>query len=255
MIKWNFSAENTNREILADTTFIDYLIKRNEEYQFYGDQDGSQKALVELATSIMCVNCPYVEEALHHLKEKYSSKLSYIEYHINDPLDIGNIDIFSYYEMNALPTSVIQGTDIIVGGSATSQDELNAVIEPIFEETPLVQFNDLNITIEDEELNGSVLLNIDSSVPLDDLYLKFILIENEDTENQNSTGENCLNVVKAKSKLLLTQVNLTEPVDFLLPDLHDLPDDITLVIWVQTLEDPYNSSTCKVYNVTEKVIE
>ncbi|MCK4654222.1 MAG: hypothetical protein KAU01_07235 [Candidatus Cloacimonetes bacterium] len=255
-ITWNLLVTTLGtKETFLDTTFIDVLIPSGDSYLFYGNQQELQKVLVELATSLTCVNCPYVEAALHNLKQQYGNRLSYIEYHINDPLDIGNIDIFSYYEMSALPTSVIQGTDIIVGGSATSQEELDAIIALIFEETPLVQFNDVNITIDGEELNGSVLLNIDSSVPLDDLYLKFILIENEDTENQNSAGENCLNVVKAKSELLLTQVNLAEPVDFLLPDLYDLPDDITLVIWVQTLEDPYNSSTCKVYNVTEKVIE
>ncbi|MCK4311414.1 MAG: hypothetical protein KAW88_01620 [Candidatus Cloacimonetes bacterium] len=255
MIKWNFYAENTNREILVDTTFIDYLIKRNDEYQFYGDQDGSQKALVELATSITCVNCPYIEEALHHLKEKYSSRLSYIEYHIYDDLDIGNGDFFSYYGLSALPSSIIQGTDIIVGGYPTSQDGLNAVIEPIFEETPLVLFNNLEVAISGEELNGSVVLDLDDSVPLEDLHLKFVLIENENTNYLNSAHEYPLNVVIAKGKLSISQSNFDEPVEFSLSGLPDLPDDITLVIWVQTLEDPYNSETCKVYNVTEKAIE
>ena len=254
MIKWTFSAENTNRETLSDTTFIDYLIKRNDEYQFYGDQDNSQKVLIELATSITCVNCPYVEEALHHLKEKYSSKLSYVEYHINDELDIGNLDIFAYYGMSALPTSVTQGTEIIVGGSATSQDELEAIIAPILNETPLVQLYDFNATLEADTLNGSVLLSVDASVPLEDLYLKFTLIEDENTNYLNAAHEYPLNVVIAKGELSISAYNFDEPVEFALSGLSDLPDDITLVIWVQTLENPYNSNTCKVYNVTEKAI-
>ena len=49
-------------------------------------------------------------------------------------IDIGNLDIFAYYGMSVLPTSVTQGTEIIVGGSATSQDELEAIIAPIFED-------------------------------------------------------------------------------------------------------------------------
>ena len=213
-----------------------------------------QNVLVELATGHDCVSCPYVEEALHNLKQQYGNRLSYVEYHINDSLDIGNNDIFSYYGMSLLPTSVTQGTEIIVGGSPTSQDELNALITPILNETPLVQFYDFNATLEADNLNGSVLLSIDSSVPLEDLHLKFVLIENENTNYQNAAHKHPLNVVIAKSEVSLSQSNFDEPVEFALSGLSDLPDDITLVIWVQTLADPYNSNTCKVYNVTEKAI-
>ena len=255
MIKWTFSAENTNREILSDTTFIDYLIKRNNEYQFYGDQHNSQKVLVESATALNCVNCPYVEAALYHLKEKYSSKLSYVEYHINDELDIGNLDIFAYYGMYVLPTSVTQGTQTIIGGSPTSQDELEVIITPILAETPLVLFYDFNTTLEADALNGSVLLSVDGSVPLDDLYLKFVLMENENTNYFNGAHEYPKNVVIAKGQLSISTHNFDEPVEFDLLDLSDLPDDITLVIWVQTLADPYSSDTSPIYNVTGKAIE
>ena len=213
-----------------------------------------QNVLVELATGLTCVNCPYVEEALHNLKQQYGNRLSYVEYHINDPLDIGNFDIFSYYGMYVLPTSVTQGTQTIIGGSPTSQDDLNALITPILAETPLVQFHDLNTTLEADTLNCSVLLSVDGSVPLEDLHLKFVLIEDENTNYQNAAHEHPLNVVIAKSEVSLSQSNFDEPVEFALSGLSYLPDDITLVIWVQTLEDPYNSNTCKVYNVTEKAI-
>jgi PKD repeat protein len=214
-----------------------------------------QNVLVELTTSLTCVNCPYVETALHNLKQQYGNRLSYVEYHINDELDIGNLDIFAYYGMSVLPTSITQGTEMIVGGSATSQDELDAIIAPIFEETPLVQFYDFNATLEADTLNGSVLLSVDASVPPDDLYLKFTLIENENTNYLNAAHEYPLNVVIAKGELSISAHNFEDPVEFALSGLSDLPDDITLVIWVQTLADPYSSDTCKIYNVTEKAIE
>ncbi|NQV19733.1 MAG: PKD domain-containing protein [Armatimonadetes bacterium] len=214
-----------------------------------------QNVLVELATGLNCVNCPYVEAALHNLKQQYGNRLSYVDYHINDELDIGNFDIFSYYGMSVLPTSVTQGTMITVGGSPTSQQQLDAIISPILEETPLVQFHDFNTTLEDDTLNGSVLLSVDGSVPLADLYLKFVLMENENTNYFNGAHEYPKNVVIAKGQHSISAHNFDEPVEFTLPDLSDLPDDITLVIWVQTLADPYNSDTCKIYNVTEKAIE
>ena len=214
-----------------------------------------QNVLVELATGLTCGNCPYVEAALHNLKQQYGNRLSYVEYHINDPLDIGNYDIFSYYGMYQLPTSVTQGTQTIIGGSPTSQDELNALITPILAEIPLVQFHDFNTTLEDDALNGSVLLSVDGSVPLADLYLKFVLMENENTNYFNGAHEYPKNVVIAKGQHSISAHNFDEPVEFTLPDLSDLPDDITLVICVQTLADPYNSDTCKIYNVTEKAIE
>ncbi len=214
-----------------------------------------QNVLVELATSLSCPNCHYVETALHNLKEQYGNRLCYVEYHLNDPLDIGNYDFLSYYNLSPyLPTSMTQGTQTIIGGSPTSQDELNALITPILAETPLVQFYDFNATLEADTLNGLVLLNVDSSVPLDDLYLKFVLIEDENTNYLNAAHEYPLNVAIAKGELSISAYNFDEPVEFALPGLSDLPDDITLVIWVQTLADPYNSSTCKVYNVTEKAI-
>ena len=213
-----------------------------------------QNVLVELATSLSCILCPYVEEALHNLKQQYGNRLCYVEYHFNDSLDIGNYDIFSYYGMHVLPTSVTQGTQTIIGGSPISQDELDAIISPILNETPLVQFYNFNATLEADNLNGSVLLNVDGSVPLADLYLKYTLIENENTNYLNAAHEYPLNVVIAKGELSISAHNFDEPVEFVLLDLSDLPDDITLVIWVQTLEDHYNSSTCKVYNVTEKAI-
>jgi len=33
-----------------------------------------------------------------------------------------------------------------------------------------------------------------------------------------------------------------------------VPDDIVLYVWLQTLEDPYNADTCKIYNVIEEDI-
>jgi hypothetical protein len=84
--------------------------------------------------------------------------------------------------------------------------------------------------------------------------LKFTLLENENTNYLNAAHEYPLNVVIAKGELSISAHNFDEPVEFALSGLSNLPDDITLVIWVQTLADSYNSSTCKVYNVTEKAI-
>jgi len=254
-ITWNLLVTTLDsKETYLDSTFVDVLIPTEDSFLFFGNQQELQKVLVELATGLNCSNCPYVEAALHNLKQQYGNRLSYVEYHINDELDIGNFDFFSYYGMSVLPTSVTQGAVFTVGGSPTSQQELDAIISPILNETPLVQFHDFNTTLEADTLNGSVLLSVDSSVPLADLFLKFVLMENENTNYFNGAHEHPLNVVIAKGQLSITTHNFDEPVEFALLDLSDLPDDITLVIWVQTLADPYNSSTCKVYNVTEKAI-
>ena len=103
------------------------IIKRNEEYQFYGNQNGSQKVLVELATGLTCSNCPYVEEALHLLKEKYSSKLSYIEYHINDELDIGNFDNVNLITLSEKAMRAVRGGKI----SMIFQDPMTS-LNPVF---------------------------------------------------------------------------------------------------------------------------
>ena len=249
---WNFTAISGDREILADTTFFDYLIKENEEYKFYGDQEGSQKILVELFTSTTCTFCPLVEDALHNLRFKYSSRLKYTEYHINDPLDFGNEDLLSYYHGGFLPFTIIHGNTAIIGASEGIEEQIDAVITPIMNETPTVQLYDLQASLEVDQLTGSVILNVEPSISTSDLYLKFVILEDLNTEYYNFNGDHLHNVVWAREEISLSGSNFDDPIQFAITDLSDLPDDITLIVWVQTLESPYNGNTCKVYNVIEK---
>ena len=251
---WNFTAISEDREILADTTFIDYLIKENEEYKFYGDQEGSQKILVELFTSITCTYCPLVENALHNLRFKYSSRLKYTEYHIGDALDCGNMQLLSYYPGHGvLPLTIIHGNAAIIeGASEEIEEDIDAVITPIMNETPTVELYDLQASLEADQLTGSVILDVETSISTDDLYLKFVILEDFNTEYYNFNGDHLHNVVWAREEISLSDSNFDDSIQFAITDLSDLPDDITLIVWVQTLEDPYNSNTCKVYNVIEK---
>ena len=64
----------------------------------------------------------------------------------------------------------------------------------------------------------------------------------------------CEQVAIAKGMKFIGEEDFSNHISFDLELPASVPDDIVLYIWVQTLADPYNSDTCKVYNVLEEDI-
>ncbi|MDP8269185.1 MAG: hypothetical protein P9L97_10690 [Candidatus Tenebribacter davisii] len=261
-IAWNLLVTSPDSEItFMDTLISDILIKTEDSYQFYGNQADMRNVMIEMFTAISCVNCPVVEEALHNLKEQYGSRLSYVEYHINDVLDPGNLPLLFYYgSQGSLPYTVINGNaQIITGSFPTVQQEIDDVILPLMEQLILVNLSDVETIINADSLYGSVQIELDPSISTDNLFLVTTLMEKLSTEHQNHNGENLHNIELKRETVSISSSGLQ---NFVIPDLdqlasgyQQLPDDIVLVLWVQTLENPYNQSTCTIYNVIEKLID
>jgi len=220
----------------------------------------AKSVVIEMFTAISCVNCPIVEDALHNLKEEYGSKLSYVEYHINDVLDPGNIPLMVYYESTGLlPYTVINGNaEIITGSSGTIQQEIEDIITPLMEQSVLAKLIDGQVSINGNILSGSVQVELDGSISLDNLTLVAVLSEKYSTEHQNHSGENLHNIELKRETVNISSLNLQDPVEFTIPDLdqlalgyEQLPEDLILTLWIQTLEDPYNENTCTIHNVIE----
>lgn len=220
----------------------------------------AKSVMIEMFTAISCVNCPTVEEALHNLRMQYGSRLSYVEYHINDILDPGNTPLLIYYENHgSLPYTVINGNaEIITGSSSTIQQDIEDIIIPLMEQPILAKLLDVQANINGTTLNGSVQIELDGSIPTDNLKLVAVLMEKLSTEHQNHNGDNLHNIEIKREVLDISSSGLHE---FTIPDLdqlasgyQQLPEDLVLVLWIQTLEDPYNQDTCTIYNVIEKII-
>ncbi len=267
-VSWHFTAINSDLEILADITFIDFLIEENEGFVFYGDQNNARKIIVELFTGQWCSNCPNAEEALHNLRMQYGSRFSYVEYHIGDQLAGDFSGLFSYYpNTGSLPLGIVNGNAHIVYSAPSIEEievEIETAITPLLQEPLAVLLTDVQTNLTDSLLTGSVHVEINPSIPTENLTLVAVLMEDYNEEYPNHHGNPHHNIALKRIAIDISTLNFDDPVsvDFEITDLNvlpqwyidnatGLPEDLTLVIWVQTLETQYNQNSCAVHNVIE----
>jgi len=240
----------------VDTTIIDYAQAQRDSFLFIGNQVAPpipQKVLAEVITGTWCTNCHYAEEALQQLKHEYGDSLYYIEYHWNDVLDVGAIEVIQYYGMSySAPQAMFQGQVNVTGGGTETYDQYLNTFTALSVEDALAQLLDFSYTLTDT-LSGQITIDKDDTLPLEDLYLKYTLVEKVSSVT-GDTGRPCEQVVIAKGMKDISNEDLELPVSFELEMPSTVPDDIVLYIWLQTLEDPYNADTCKIYNVIEEDI-
>ena len=245
-ITWRFLVTETlSNEVMTDSTITDVLIPTRGDYLFYGNQAALQKVMVELFTATWCPNCPYVESALHELKEHYGSRLSYVEYHILDIYEAdGNSELANFYGATAYPHTFINGISDVNGGSEDSYEILDELIQPILAETPELVISELEFTTARSNITGTV--KLDTEITESNLKLKFAVIENE--------RDGYHNIVIKNFNMDISGEDYSQNIDFEITDISNLPDDATLMVWVQKIDGSYNDN-CKVYNVIEKAIQ
>ena len=265
-IEWRLLATLLSGETFMDTLISDVLIETEDSYQFYGNQADMRNVIVELFTGQWCSNCPSAEEALHNLRMQYGSRFSYVEYHVGDLLAGDFSDIFGYYpNTGTLPLGIVNGNAHIIY-SAPSVEEVQAEIEtaitPLLQESLLALLTDVQTNLTDTLLTASVQIELDPSIPTDNLSLVAVLMEDYNEDYPNYHGDPHHNIALKRITVDISTLNLDDPISFEINELDvlpqwymdnatGLPEDLTLVIWVQTLETPYNQNSCAVHNVIE----
>ena len=262
-VQWRLIATEFSGTVYMDTLITDVLLPTEESFEFYGNQADMRSVVVELFTQQQCSNCPNAEEALHNLRMQYGSRFSYVEYHIGDQLagDFGNI--FGYYPNTAtLPFGIVNGNAHIVYSAPSIEEvqtEVETAIIPLLQEPLSVLLTDIQTTLTDTLLTGSVQIEIDPSISNDNLELVAVLMEDYNDGYPNHHGDPHHNIALKRITVDISTLNLDDPVEFVIEDLdviptwyeNELPEDLTLVLWVQTLETPYNLNSCAVHNVIE----
>jgi thiol-disulfide isomerase/thioredoxin len=238
------------QQIVMDTLLTDYIINENGNIKFYGNQYGKQKVLAELFTATWCPNCPYSEDALHELQLKYSSKLIYVEYHAYDELmPTPVLDAYDFYNATAYPSVFFQGEDSIEDGHPGISEEMNTIIEPYYQTSGNVSILIKKYSENGNNLNAEIKYN--SSLNTDNLYLKYVVMDKLNSDYHNMSGEDLHNVALSGGKIALSENSETINLD--LGNKSNIPDDASLVVWIQKMGSSYDSNS-KIYNVMEKMI-
>lgn len=268
LVTWRLTASDGSKAIVADSTFFgEEIIKRGGSWKLYGNRDAccppptyKQRVLIESFTATWCPTCPGVDIQLHQLQEDFPYNLSYVAYHGNDQLDIGNLDVYGYYTANQ-PSVVFQGTTKIIGYSENNAQFYNQLANQIAVSDAAITLTNLDFSLSGTTLTGSVRLNLlEQGIDSNSLKLKYVIIDKVSDFNYSAQAVPCRNVVIAKGTKSLTGLDLNQPVSFSLPFNNlpasynnALPSDSYLVIWVQVTPDPFNSNAT-VYNALEAFI-
>lgn len=267
-IEWRLLVTSSDSETtFMDTLISDVLIETENSYKFYGNQADMRNVVIELFTGEWCSNCPSAEEALHNLKMQYGSRFSYVEYHISDLLQPGfAFNHFGYYpNTGTLPLCIVNGNAHIIYSAPSIEEvqtEIEAAITPLLQEPLTVVLSDVQTELTDVSLTGTVKIEVDASVSSDDLTLVAVLMEDYNADYPNHHGDPHYNIALKRVTVDTSALNLDNPVNFEINELDvlpqwymdnatGLPEDLTLILWVQTLEIDYNEDSCKIYNVIE----
>jgi thiol-disulfide isomerase/thioredoxin len=262
-VTWRLVVTNAAKQIVADSTFSgEKVIKRGSTWLLYGNRDTccppityKQRVIIEYFTGKFCTNCPQVSAILHQLQETYPNKMSYLSYHISDPMDIGNYDVYSYYGTPPQPSVVFQGENKIIGDNDTNEQIYNQLIQQISNTDSKIDMTNLNYSITGQMLSGTVrLTKLDMALNINQLNLKYAILDRQSaTHTYVPSGAPIHNVVLAKGTKPLNGADLSQPISFDLPFNGTLPTDSYLVIWVQVTPDPFDSNAT-IYNGLESYI-
>jgi hypothetical protein len=268
-VNWQLKVTDSADQIVADSTFYgEEIIKRNGAWLLYGNRAGccppityKQRVFIETFTYTTCPNCPAVEALLHQLQLAYPYNLSYLEYHLSDPLDVGNLDVYGYYGYPDMPSVIFQGETKIIGNNTSNEQFFNQLAAQIAGTESRLNLANLDYSIVGQTLSGTVRLNVlDETLDTSQLKLKYAIIDKESADYTNFEGIPCANVVLIKGTKSLVGADLGQAVNFSLslsslPNAYNgtLPQDSYLVIWAQVTPDPFNNNAT-VYNALESAI-
>lgn len=239
VVNWRLRASENQISIVDSTFFGERVAKRNGHWLLRGNQmiceppAVKQRVIIEYFTFLGCPNCPAVEAELHHLQLQYPGQLSYLEHHTNGPLTVPGDPTYSYYGPFTVPTSIFQGEVQLTGSSQEIISSYAGLVSDLANQNRSIALSNLNYSVDGQQISGSVNLELlDWAPQQQDLVLNCVLIERESSFN-NTQGQPLRNVVRAKSVLNIGYMNLSEPVSFSLSSSVPIPDDASLVIFVQ----------------------
>jgi hypothetical protein len=244
----------------VDTLFTDKIVFQNGKYQFIGNQvnpsnNTKQKVLAQMVTGTWCSNCTAIEAALHQCELRYPGQFYYVEHHLNDSLQVNPqmSDFLAYYGgIYSAPTTVFQGITKYTLTNTGSLDQFSALIQSLLTQDAKFTLANFNFTLVGDSLSGAVDVTPTSTTTHTNLVLNFAIAE-EETAALNYAGLPCRNVIRNKGEKDISSIPLPGTVTFKLHLPNYRPPDSKIVIWVQTMNHPWDQQSL-IYNVLEQEI-
>ncbi|HNX00037.1 MAG TPA: hypothetical protein PLE74_03295 [Candidatus Cloacimonadota bacterium] len=261
--QWRLKLKNANGDTTyVDTLFTDRIQYVRGTYQFIGNQydpgqpNPKQKVLAQMVTGTWCTNCPEIEAALHECELRFPGQFYYMEYHLNDILDlpINHIsDFLSYYgNVYSAPTTLFQGITKYTLTNTGSLSQFTSLIQNLLTQDARFDLDNLSYTIGTDSLHATVHLTPKASVSQVNLKLNYALFEKVSTVN-NAGGHPCRNVLLRRGEKDISSSTLPGTLSFSLPIPTALPSDAAVMVWIQTMNSPWDQQSL-IYNVLEKEI-
>ncbi|MDZ4182874.1 MAG: hypothetical protein U1B83_08365 [Candidatus Cloacimonadaceae bacterium] len=238
---WNLKISNTeSKAVLVDSTFVgERLVKRSGNWLLRGNQFtceppvAKQRIILEYFSFLGCPNCPVVDALLHDLQELYPNQLSYLEYHISGPATVPGDNTFAYYGYSSVPAVVFQGQNKLIGSNPDILDLYQPMVQSLMTVDSPMSYQEITYNVSGQTINGSVRVTPQSgSFSFEGAWLTYVLIDRVSTYN-NVEGIPLKNLVLAKGSIDISSVNTALPIDFSLVSSRPIPDDASLVIFVQ----------------------
>jgi hypothetical protein len=260
---WRLTVTDNTKMVICDSLFTgEELVKREGKWYLYGNRDDcgcnppvTQRVLLEYFTFQTCPNCPVVEELLHSLYLSFANEMTYLEYHLNDPMALAaNLNLFQYYGLTNMPVTIFQGETVIYGNNEDNEVVFTQLVQNLANQPAKIGLTDLQHTFTGNALNGSVKVEIkDAGVSQDNLKLKYVIMERVSDQYVNAEQVPCKNVVLTSGITSLAGADLQQNINFNLTFNGILPSDAYLVIWAQEVPAGF-ANNASVYHALESLV-
>lgn len=256
-IKWELWAN------LADTSFVlaektDYFVEIDGSYYFRGNQvsppeldTGKPLVLAQYFTAESCGNCPEAAEKLEEMHNKYGDQLVVVEYVFDH--DPGNVyyNEAVYYGAGSQPTTIFQGKYIVVGPEEDKLEEYEVRYGQAVEEELQFKFTGMDLTVTGSAVTVHIEWSELSDIMGENLLIRSVLLEEHPDINYHSApsvyfDNRILTAEDIEYDGSLNSAELT------LESTEELPEDISVVVWLQDKVSDLGSDGVKIYNVIKR---
>jgi len=250
--------------MLPDTSFVitkkeDFLIEANGNYLFNGNQITPPPlnpefpvVIMQYFTSTTCGNCPLVAEKLENMLNTYGGQLVVLEYIYDEDPGAVYFPEVTYYETYDQPTSMVQGEYTIIGAGASSLSAYESRYAQALADSMSFRFTSMNLAISGNTVTGTVNWEELAELGGENLQLRAVLLEEEpDLHYMSSPSVYFENRVLGSAKLdydgNTTSATISVDCDI------ELPEKISLVVWLQDRVDDASVNGAHIYNVIKEM--